>query len=130
MEASQLQRSPVVRRFRWNAGAAADIDVDVRTAEGTLRLVIPSVRGALVLKGAAYREDSRDRIRHAEDGVMLLACLEDPRDVLPGLSQRSRGRIRSLLRALEQNAPWATHEPVVQALARESFGELRQRLGS
>lgn len=107
------------------------IDVDMRTPNGPVRLVIPSVRGALVLKGAAYREDSRDRMRHAEDGVMLLACLEDPRDALSGLSQRSRGRIRSLLRALEeQTGPWANHDPVVQALARESFEELRHRLGS
>lgn len=107
------------------------IDVDMRTRAGdTVRLVIPSVRGALVLKGAAYREDSRDHMRHAEDGLMLLACLEDPSDVLPGLSQRSRGRIRSLLRALDQQAaPWANHDPVVQALAREALGGLRQRLG-
>lgn len=104
------------------------IDVDVRTPNDTVRLVIPSVRGALVLKGAAYREDSRERGRHVEDGVMLLACIEDPDEVLAGLSQRSRGRIRSLLRALEQNAPWATHDPVVQALARESFDVLRGRL--
>lgn len=106
------------------------IDVDMRTAEGIRRLVIPNVRGALVLKGAAYREDSRDPARHAEDGVMLLACLEDPSDVLAGLSQRSRGRIRSLVHALDQQAaPWASHDPVVQGLARESFEELRPQLG-
>jgi hypothetical protein len=88
------------------------------------------MRGALVLKGAAHREDSRDRMRHAEDGVMLLACLEDTSNVLTGLSQRSRARVRSLLRAIDEtNAPWANHDPIVQALARESFEELRQQLG-
>lgn len=101
----------------------------MQTVDATVRLVIPNVRGALVLKGAAYREDSRDRARHLEDGVMLLACVEDPRDVLTGLSQRSRGRLRTLVRALdEQTAPWANHDPVVQALARESFEELRSQL--
>ena len=65
-----------------------------------------------------------------EDGVMLLACLEDPGEVLAGLSQRSRGRIRSLVSALDERvAPWASHERVVQALARESLAELRPRLG-
>lgn len=65
-------------------------------------MVIPSLRGALVLKGAAYLEDARGRTRHAEDAVMLMACM--------------------------QTAPWATHDGVVQALAREALGELAERL--
>ncbi|BDZ63530.1 hypothetical protein [Agromyces mangrovi Wang et al. 2018] len=107
------------------------IDVDIETVDGTLRLIVPSVRGALVLKGAAYRDDPRDRMRHAEDGVMLLACVDDPGDVLNGLSQRSRGRVRTLLRALDERAtPWASQDPMVQALARESFDDLRGQLGT
>ena len=105
------------------------IDVDVTTTAGLIRIVLPSVRGALVLKGAAYQEDSRDRARHAEDGVMLLACIDDPASVISGLSARSRGRIRSLCTALaESRAPWAPHDRVVQALARESFEVLGKEL--
>lgn len=106
------------------------INVDVLTAIDTVRLVIPSVRGALVLKGAAYLDDSRDRGRHAEDAVLLLACMDDSRDALTGLSQRSRGRLRALVKVLtEQTAPWANHDDVVQSLARETLDELAELLG-
>lgn len=106
------------------------IDIDVATGTDTVRLVIPSIRGALVVKGAAYLEDSRDRLRHAEDAVLLLACMDEPSDALAGLSQRSRRRIRALVEVLtEQTAPWADHDAVVQALAREALAELAGLLG-
>lgn len=105
------------------------VDVDVMTESGLVRLVVPSVRGALVLKGAAYREDARDRERHADDAVMLLACVDDPGVVLEGLSTRSRGRIRALLAALAASrAPWVSHHQVVQSLAQESFAALCDEL--
>lgn len=105
------------------------INVDVLTAKDTVRLVIPSVRGALVLKGAAYLDDSRDRGRHAEDAVVLLACMDDPSEALLGLSQQSRRRLRALVTVLtEQTAPWANHNDVVQSLGRESLDELAELL--
>ena len=61
------------------------MDVDLETSTGFVRISLPSLRGALVLKGAAFLEDSRERDRHAEDGVLLLACLSDVTDVLVGL---------------------------------------------
>jgi hypothetical protein len=101
------------------------IDVDVLTGVDTLRLVIPSLRGALVLKGAAYLEDSRDPERHASDAVLLLACIDDATEAWVDLSQQSRRRVRALVTVLsEQRAPWANHNPVVQALGRESLAEL------
>jgi hypothetical protein len=100
------------------------------TEADTVRLVIPTVRGALVLKGAAYLEDSRDRGRHAEDAVVLLACMDDAREALIGLSQRSRRRVRTLVNVLtEQTVPWANHDDVVQALGRETLAELSELLG-
>lgn len=105
------------------------INVSVH-ADRDAEFVIPTVRGALVLKGAAVMEDSRDRGRHAEDGVMLLACLTDTHEVVPGLSATSRRRVRSLMRRLtESQRPWSSHDYVVQSLARESLEELRQPLG-
>ena len=102
------------------------IDVEVTTDADRLRIVIPTLRGALVLKGAAFLEDTRDRGRHVEDAVILLACVVDAyEEVWRGLSQRSRGRVRALARALQSEAtPWASHDGVVQALARESLAEL------
>ncbi len=104
------------------------INVSVH-ADTDAELVVPTVRGALVLKGAAVMEDSRDRGRHAEDGVMLLACLADTNEVVPGLSTTSRQRLRALVRTLtEDHHPWSSHDRVVQSLARESLEELRQSL--
>jgi hypothetical protein len=106
------------------------INVDVLTDVDTVRIVVPTLRGALVLKGAAYLEDSRDRGRHAEDAVVLLASMDDASDAWRGLSQQSRGRVRALARALsEQSAPWANHDPIVQALGRESLAELLVLIG-
>ena len=48
-----------------------DVQTEVDNETDTIRLVVPTVRGALVLKGAAYLEDSRDRGRHADDAVVL-----------------------------------------------------------
>jgi hypothetical protein len=104
------------------------INIDVVRETGSVRLVIPTIRGALVLKAAAYLEDSRDRGRHAEDAVVLLACMDDAREALLGLSQRSRGRLRALVSVLtEQTAPWVSHEDIVQSLARETLAELLRR---
>lgn len=101
------------------------INVDVLTTADAVRLVIPTLRGALVLKGAAFLEDSRDRGRHAEDAVILLACMDAASEVLVGLSQQNRQRVCALVKVLsEQSAPWVSHDPVVQALARESLDEL------
>lgn len=106
------------------------INVDVQTKGDTVRLSLPTLRGAVVLKGAAYLEDSRDRGRHAEDAVVLFACLSDVREELSGLSQRSRQRVRALVRVLtEQTAPWVNHDAVVQSLAREALEEFTEALG-
>ncbi|WP_166980679.1 hypothetical protein [Paramicrobacterium fandaimingii] len=101
------------------------INVDADTPRGTAQLIVPDVRGALVLKGAAYLEDSRDRARHAEDAVLLLACLTDPHGAIADLSNRSRKRIRTLVEVLtEHSAPWTNHDGIVQSLAKETLEEL------
>ena len=57
-----------------------------RTANYRLKIVsgetttisVPQPFGALVLKAAAYKTDSRDRDRHLDDAAVLLACIDDP----------------------------------------------------
>ncbi|UFS60635.1 hypothetical protein [Subtercola endophyticus] len=88
----------------------------------SVHLVVPSVRGALILKSAAYIEDPRDKDRHAEDAVVLLACLNDPVMATDGLSQRSRRRLRTMVRALlNERTAWIAHDSTVASLARESL---------
>jgi hypothetical protein len=98
------------------------INVDAATVSGGVRLVIPSIKGALVLKGAALQEDSRDRDRHAEDCVLLLACSIEPDELTRNLSPRSRARLRTAVRTLDENrSPWLAHDAMVQALAQEAL---------
>lgn len=101
------------------------INVDVQTGIDTVRLVVPTLQGALVLKGAAYQEDSRDKGRHAEDTVVLLACTTDSTEIWIGLSPRSRRRVRAVVNALvERPGYWANHDDAVRSLAHESLNEL------
>lgn len=105
------------------------INVELETGDGTVSLVIPSVRGALVLKGAAYLEDSRDKMRHAEDAVLLLACLTDTDHVLSGLSSESRKRVKAIATVLNQSTlPWINHTQLVQSLAKEALEALVGKL--
>ncbi|WP_205738256.1 hypothetical protein [Glutamicibacter sp. BW77] len=59
-------------------------------------LSIPSPLAALVLKGAAYREDTRDRERHLEDAALLSTILGDPLALVPELQGSDRSRIIGL----------------------------------
>lgn len=96
------------------------INVDLSTGSGNVALVIPNIRGALVLKGAAYLEDSRDKMRHAEDAVVLLACLTETDHILDGFSSESRKRVTAMMAVLnESTLPWVNHTPQVQSLAKE-----------
>lgn len=45
---------------------------------GPALISIPNALGALVLKGAAYREDSRDQDRNLDDAVVLCATIKAP----------------------------------------------------
>lgn len=54
---------------------------------------VPDPYGALILKAAAHRTDTRDRERHLLDAAVLLACITDPFAELerePSGSDRSR----------------------------------------
>lgn len=88
-------------------------------------LYIPSLRDSIAIKGAAYLVDSRDRNRHLSDGITLLACVDAPHKMRAGLSMRSRKRIRSLLRGLEQREPWLEAHPVTADLARLNLVAMR-----
>jgi hypothetical protein len=73
-----------------------------RQGESSVTFSIPDVLGALVLKSAAYREDSRDRDRHLDDAALLACTVQDPSREAERLESGSdRGRIQLLARDLE-----------------------------
>jgi len=61
---------------------------------------IPNALGALVLKGAAYREDSRDRDRHLDDAVVTCATLRTPLVTAAQMNGSDRSRVLSLHKEL------------------------------
>ena len=57
---------------------------------------MPGPFGALVLKAAAYKTDSRDSDRHLRDAVALLACIDDPFAEREGFTGSDRSRLQTL----------------------------------
>lgn len=61
---------------------------------------IPNTLGALVLKAAAYQEDSRDADRHLDDAAVLLASITSPLSLVADMRGSDRSRILILNSAL------------------------------
>ncbi|KUF07734.1 hypothetical protein AUL38_07835 [Leucobacter sp. G161] len=124
-------RAPVYRR-RPLLGIPGSTRALSRTLNITLRdandagvgtFSLPSLQGAFVLKGAACLVDHRDSARHVEDGITLLACVTDAREIRAGLTRRSRRRVRALLRAVAlDREPWLTQSRDTQDRARINLG--------
>ncbi|MEV0287952.1 nucleotidyl transferase AbiEii/AbiGii toxin family protein [Kribbella sp. NPDC050820] len=70
--------------------------IEVTKAGRTVDVPVPSPLGALILKGAAYRADSRDRDRHAYDAAFLASLITDPIATRDSLKGSDRKRLRAL----------------------------------
>ena len=70
---------------------------------------IPNALGALVLKGAAYREDSRDRDRHLDDAVVLCATIRTPLVTAAQMKGSDRSRVLSLYKELADSGHRSWH---------------------
>lgn len=65
---------------------------------------VPGVFGAIVLKAAAYRADSRDTDRHLQDAALLLCCLVDPYAEREHFAGSDKQRLQTLVRNLPDEA--------------------------
>jgi hypothetical protein len=86
----------------------------VRDDGESVGISTPDQLGALVLKGAAYSVDRRDRDRHLQDAAVLAACITDHALEVDRLVGSDRRRIRALARALN-----STTHPAWLALGRD-----------
>ncbi|HOQ22348.1 MAG TPA: hypothetical protein PLN62_07970 [Microbacterium sp.] len=100
--------------FAAPAGEQAIRRRDVYTLifNGGARVVlgVPDELGALVVKGAAYLVDHRDRGRHLDDAAVLLACVADPSELAyETMSANDRRRLRAILEQLgdDRHSSWA-----------------------
>ena len=66
---------------------------------------VPRPFGALILKVAAYKTDSRDPGRHLNDAAVLLACIEDPFEERNGFMGSDRSRLLFLQSHLADDQP-------------------------
>lgn len=66
---------------------------------------VPQPFGALILKAAAYKTDSRDPGRHLNDAAVLLACIGDPFDERDGFAGSDRSRLLFLQNHLADDQP-------------------------
>lgn len=86
---------------------------------GPVSISIPNALGALVLKGAAYQEDSRERGRHLDDAATLLATITGPLELVADMGGSDRSRILALSRALgdPDHESWKVLDPGDRARA-------------
>lgn len=86
--------------FQMPAGTQAlkrtvNCRIDIGNGE-TVMISVPNTLGALALKGAAYKEDNKDRERHLDDGAVLCATLKNPLETVKEMGGSDRSRINAL----------------------------------
>jgi hypothetical protein len=69
--------------------AAGATGLEISGTESTT-ISVPDAFGALILKAAAHRTDTRDRERHLADAAVLLACVDPFEERTSSGSDRSR----------------------------------------
>lgn len=90
--------------LRRTINARLEIEPGVLT-----RVSVPGPFGALILKAAAYKTDTRDRDRHLRDAVALLACIDDPFAERAGFTGSDRSRLQTLrTRLTPDEVSWTT----------------------
>jgi hypothetical protein len=97
-------RAPHRKVFAVPGGTSAlrkTVNCEVNSGEDVVVLSIPDVLGALVLKGAAYMEDSRDRGRHLDDAAVLACAATDPVGDRARIIGNDRRRIWALWMVLQ-----------------------------
>lgn len=78
----------------------------------TTTISVPRPLGAVILKSAAHRADSRDRERHLFDAAALLACVDDPFAERASFAGSDRARLRHLANELPPgHGAWAHLDP-------------------
>lgn len=99
--------------------------VRVRLGEIEATVMLPDLRGAIVLKARASVADNRDAQRHQSDIAFLCSLIDDPRQIAGELDAKERRYLRkSKLPTDPRQFPWAQLGPLAQADASEAWARL------
>ena len=96
----RLRRHPVMAVDGGAQALARTQQAAIEYDGGTVRLTVPDLLGALVLKAAAHMADRRDRERHLRDAALLASLITDHRRELERVQGSDRKRLRHLNDAL------------------------------
>lgn len=100
----QLAGRDMVRIEGGTQALRRTINAHLEIEPGIITTVsVPSPFGALILKAAAYKTDSRDPDRHLRDAVALLACIDDPFAEREGFTGSDRSRLKTLRKRLTRD---------------------------
>lgn len=106
------------------------VDVDGEHDGAPVRLSLPNLLGAIVLKAEAHLSDGRSPDRHLEDGIVLLACVDDVEAITSNVRGSDRTRLRHLAHELDHRTMvWTSVDSDTAALARANLDLLVDALG-
>lgn len=97
----RLHRHPVMPAEGGAQALVRTQQVTIDVGGHTVRLTVPDLLGALVLKGAAHMADRRDPETHVQDAALLASLLTDHRRELARLRGSDRRRLRHLRDVLD-----------------------------
>lgn len=99
--------------------------VRVRLGELDATVVVPDLRGAIVLKARAALVDNRDPERHESDIAFLCSLIDDPRRIASELDCKERRYLnRCQLPNDSRRPPWVQLDPLTRADAVEAWTRL------
>ncbi|MCI8425742.1 MAG: nucleotidyl transferase AbiEii/AbiGii toxin family protein [Adlercreutzia sp.] len=112
-ESSRVNRWPLMAIPGGAQAIGRRMPIALTYGNKHLRLYVPDLLGALVLKAAAYRADRRDRGRHLDDIALLSSLITDVRSMRESLAGSDAKRLRSAYAVLQDpnEASWLILEP-------------------
>jgi predicted nucleotidyltransferase len=96
--------------------------IRVRLGDLLATVVLPDIRGAIVLKARASVTDNRDAERHGSDIAFLCSLIDDPRRIAADLDIKERRYLRKVqLPTNPRQHPWVLLDPLTRADASEAW---------
>ena len=110
---AKVNRWPMMEIADGAQAIERGMDLALIHEDGSTRIRIPDLLGALVLKSAAYCADRRDRRRHLDDIALLASLVTDHKDCIERLHGSDRRRLRTAAGALSDpnSSSWMRLNP-------------------